>query len=449
MYFGHEKPLVNLVRYQVIEKITSTASILLVNEAFSSKYSNYKNLISYKSSWTAKDKNTYYDYELCLNYFTKRNKSLNIFLINRFFGPYKIVNHKTFFNSLKYFYHSLTSIRFTIIKKAYGKDSEYLLSLLRNQKIIESNDTQIFADVLSKNGIEKVVIFSTLSDPSIFDMVKACIINKIEVVIIPDCWDNISTAYSIPKGISKIYLWSDQQIKEVEKFFSSLKLKSEKIGTYRINLEANRMILSERKKHFNKNDINILYIGGYFLENQYANFEDVVNALKEFLKIYHCHINLVIRNYPFKKQTIEHGGLKELDYFDSILHVDGVTFLQTKHLKLEEDLKTTNIIISELSTASLEAAFSCVSTLFICSSRSPKRLDTKKSMRFTYANDLKKYFNVIDLDNGFSDLFLALSNAYEELNFLFLKNNAVEKTFKELSFFAEPFDFNKWHEITT
>jgi hypothetical protein len=333
--------------------------------------------------------------------------------------------------------------------KSLKKDSEFLLELLRSSNTINSNDTGTFAEILRKNEIEKVLIFSTLSDPTIFDIINACIIREIESIVLPDCWDNISTAYSIPKGLSKIYLWSDQQVEEISNFFPILKLKSEKIGSYRINIDNSKMILKERRRNFKKESINILYLGGYFLEDQKYIYKFLIDSLEDLQKINNCKIIITIRNYPYKKQTSEHGQFDYSSVFDYSQNSENISIVRSENLSLNDDLCTTDITICELSTAALEAAFSAVPTIFVNSKQSVKRLDTNKAFNFTFAQDLAKYFQVICLDdeNAGNKLLSALVSALENYDRLLLSANLIETTFQNLSFFAEPFNFDKWKNI--
>lgn len=446
IYFGSEKPLINLIRYKALDKLIPRSSLMLVNKNFFSKYSDFSNLICYESSWTDKSKGIYYDHELCLNMLTKRNKTLNIFLINRFLGPYKLTNHKIFFTSVKYFFRMLASLNLKVIMKSSKKDSEFLLELLRYSNTIHSNDTDTFTEILRKNEIKKVLIFSTLSDPTIFDMVDACVMRDIESIVIPDCWDNISTAYSIPKDLSKIYLWSDQQLEEISNFFPILKLKSEKIGSYRINIDNSKVILRERRRNFKTDSINMLYLGGYFLENQKFIYKFLIDSLKDLQKIKKCKITITIRDYPYKKQTSENGYSDNSYIFDCLQNSENISIVRSENLSLDDDLCATDISICELSTAALESAFSAVPTIFINSKQSVKRLDTNKAFNFTFAQDLAKYFQVICLEdkNPGNELLSGFLNVLENYDRLLLSDNLIETTFQNLSFFAEPFNFDKW-----
>lgn len=449
VYFGHEKPLSNLISYAALNFVIPDSALKLLNNMDFSKYANISNKIDFKSSWRSTDKETFYNHLLINNFLSKRNKPLDIFLFNKFFGPYKLQKPSSFFKSLKYFLQIITRVNFKSLNKSYSKNAETLLDQLRLNKRISANDCQAFMRVLQQNSISKVLIVSTLSDPSIFDLVRVCDNLGITCFILPDCWDNISTTYGIPENFTKIFLWSEQQRRDIIQFFPSLRDKVEIIGTYRINLEVSKINYKQRLDSIKQNQFNILYLEGYFFENRINIFNFLVKAIDMVKQFKGIEVNITYRPYPLKKQTIGNSESNKPLNFNALKANANLRIMSSLNTKLSEDLQSSDLIISELSTAGLEAAFKAIPVLFVSSSSSPKRLDSNKSYEFTYAKDLYDYFNVVKVEEYNS---IEILSEYLQKIFILKKHSdydplVVDKIFSDLEFFAKPFDFPKWSKL--
>jgi len=456
VYFGHEKPLSNIVRYGSLKRLIEPESVILVEEKFSSKYIDSMNidnlnLVSITSTWSDKDKNLFYDHQLIINFLNKNNKSLNIYLKNRVFGPFKIKSKRTLIDSLKYLFNFIININFRIILICRRRSTESLLDLLRLNKYLKGDDRKTFDKILDRHKISRVIIFTTLSDPSVFDLVEVCAAKKIQCILLPDCWDNISTAYSIPKNVSHIYVWSAQQMRDIQKYFPDLELRSEIIGTYRLDIQKSKRIYNEKIKATPKDGIRILYLGGYHLV-------ETTNALSYIMKIVcNLEINLkfnvevIIRGYPFKKQT---GGKLEqpIDLtLENYNNLSSIKYLISTKNDLAEDLMYADLVVSELSTAGLESAFFGLPVIFINSNRSLKWLSTKKAFEFSYSKDLFNFFQIVNItsDNGEKILGESLRTIILSRKDLANVDFLIEEVFQKLKFLGEPFDFNRWHQITS
>jgi hypothetical protein len=111
-----------------------------------------------------------------------------------------------------------------------------------------------------------------------------------------------------------------------------------------------------------------------------------------------------------------------------------------------KDLIDVDLVISESTTAGLEAAFNLKPVLFVYSKRSRKYIDTKRSYDFSYSQDLIKYFHVIDFDS--TDCKKKLIAFLEDLCFK-IGNKHMEINRSEfLEYFGQPFDFNAWEKLS-
>jgi hypothetical protein len=451
VYFGHAKPLSNLIRYGTLKKLIDPKSVILMEEKFSSQYADIKNSVTITSTWADKDKNLFYDHQLLINFLNKKNKSLNIYLKNKLFGPFKIKSIRTLINSFRYLFNFLIKINWRIILSGRRQSTETLLYLLRLHNYLRADDRGAFSAILDQHKISKVIIFTTLSDPSIFDLVEACTIKKIQCILLPDCWDNISTAYSIPKNVSNIYVWSAQQFRDIQVFFPDLELKCEIIGTYRLDIQESKKFYNKKIKTISRNVIRILYLSGYHLESTKYTLDSIVKTLSDTGMNFKFDIEVIIRSYPYKKQTNGTSDqsidltLANYKYFSNI------RYLVSRRNELVDDLMYADFVVSELSTAGLESAFYGLPVIFINSNRSSKRLTTNKAFEFSYSKDLYYFFTIANISSGKGKIVLknsirSLISSQKKLTNI---DYLIEDVFKKLEFLGQPFDYKKWDKITS
>jgi len=442
VYFGHEKIIYNLNSYQMLEKLFNDKFIMLIPSRFNKELFSSQNTISCSILWEPQEERLFWNYLLWANFLTKRNTSLNMFLRVNFFGTSKIYNTKSLIIALKNAFRMLTSINWWILRKVYRYDSSEILGFLRTHKIIKSNCVSFFVDVIRLNQISKVFIISTFNDPSIFDLVEACDSLGIPVIVLPESWDNISTSISIPYKITGLYVWSDQQSREVREYYPELMQKTHIIGSYRITnaINAKKLVMNNT---LSKKSIKILYLEGYYLEDIINVMNKLMVVLTQIEQFKLFDIEIIYRNYPLKKQTDYNFIRIDLSKL-KLPHNISVKY-STKN-RLWEDLENTDLVISESTTAGLEAAFQLKPIIFIYSKRSKKYVDTKRSYKFSYASDLKKYFSVIDIDSKTSEKVLAL-----EINNLILNSELNDAKMNNrlviLDYFGKPFDFSIWKEL--
>jgi len=442
VYFGHEKIIYNLNSYQMLEKLFNDKFIMLIPSRFNKELFSSQNTIISSILWEPQEERLFWNYLLWANFLTKRNTTLNMFLRVNCFGTSKIYNAKSVISALKNAFRMLTTINWFILRKIYRYNSSEILGFLRTNKIIKSNCVSLFKDVIRLNTISKVFIISTFNDPSIFDLVEACDSLGIPVIVLPESWDNISTSIAIPHKINGLYVWSDQQTREVREFYPELVQKTHVIGSYRITnaINANKLMINN---NLSKKSIKILYLEGYYLEDIINVMNKVLTALTQNEQFKFFNIEIIYRNYPLKKQTDSNFIRNDLS---KLKLPQNISVKNSRKNRLWEDLEDTDLVISESTTAGLEAAFQLKPVIFIYSKKSRKYIDTKKSYKFSYASDLKKYFSLINIDGKNFEKVLAL-----EINNLIvnpeLNDAKTNHRSVTLDFFGKPFDFEIWKEL--
>jgi len=442
VYFGHEKIIYNLNSYQMLEKLFNNKFIILIPSRFEKGSFSSENIISSPISWEPRDEKLFWNYLLWANFFTKKNTTLNMFLRVNFLGTSKIYNTKSLLIALKNVFRMLTSINWPILRKIYRWNSSEILRSLRTHKIIKSNCVSFFLEVIRLNQIKKVFIISTFNDPSIFDLVEACDSLDIPVIVLPESWDNISTSISIPHKLTGLYVWSDQQYKEVAQYYPELLQKTHIIGSYRITRAINYR-KPELNNSLSKKSFKILYLEGYYLEDITNVMNKLLVVLEQIKQISLFDIEIIYRSYPLKKQTDPYFVRNDLS---KLKLPNNISIKRSSETNLWEDVENVDLIISESTTAGLEAAFQLKPILFIYSKKSKKFVDTKRSYKFSYASDLKKYFKLIDIDSITSQNILSteINNLIFNSEINDTKNNDRLVT---LDYFGKPFDFNFWKEL--
>lgn len=426
----------------MLEKLFNSKFIMLIPSRFNKESFSSQHTISCSISWEPQEERLFWNYLLWANFLTKRNTSLNMFLRVNSFGTSKIYNTKSLIFALKNAFRMLTSINWLVLRKIYRYDSSDILKFLRTHKIIKSNNVSLFVDVIRLNQISKVFIISTFNDPTIFDLVEACDSLGTPVIVLPESWDNISTSISIPHKITGLYVWSDQQSSEVRDYYPDLVQKTHVIGSYRITHAIN-FRKPVMKNTLSKKSFKILYLEGYYLEDILNVMNKLLAVLTQIEQFRLFDIEIVYRNYPLKKQTDPNFVRNDLSKL-KLPH--NISVKNSRNKGLWEDLENTDLVISESTTAGLEAAFHIKPIVFIYSKKSKKYVDTKRSYKFSYASDLKRYFSVIDIDSKNYEKVLAL-----EMNNLILNselNDAkVNNQLVILDYFGKPFDFRIWKEL--
>lgn len=447
VYFGQEKLLVNLTSYGMFEKIIHKKFIVLMPENLSLKFNWISKKITFKKLSTIEDQSAFFDYLLLYNFFTRRNKSLNKYLRVNFLGTSKIYDLKSFILTLKNVIKKLTSINLFMLFKFHRKDSVQILNILRSYRIVRSNDTNSFLEILKSLEIDKVFILTTFTDITIYDLIDACNQLSIPVYVLPESWDNISTSISIPSNLTELLVWSDQHYKEVSEFYPELIARTKIIGSYRITNAVSQRELKNTKvitRPIPKTRFKIVYLEGYFLEDVNHILNTVLDVIPQIKSLNLSIIEIIYRKYPLQKQTLERIWGTKLDVGSREYRVN---MRISEGTSLMTDLIDVDLVISESTTAGLEAAFHLDPVLFVYSKKSKKYIDTKKSYDFPYSQDLKKYFRIIDFDS--LDCKKNLMAVLPDLCFKIENKHMEENRSEFLEYFGKPFNFNAWEKLSS
>lgn len=446
VYFGQEKPLVNLISYDLFEKIVNDKFIVLLPDNLSEKFEWIKKKITYRKLSTNEDQTIFFDYLLLCNFITRRNKSLNKYLRVNFLGPSKIYNITSFFLALKNVIRKLTSINLLVLFRICNQDSVQILKILRRDRIIKSDNTNSFLEILETLEIDKVFIFTTFSDLTIYDLINSCDQLGISTYVLPESWDNISTSISIPENLTELLVWSNQHLKEVAEFYPKLVTKTKIIGSYRITNAVSKREFTSTKAIVQpalKTKFKIVYLEGYFLEDVNYILNTVLDVMPQIKRFDLSFVEIIYRRYPLKKQTLDGIVSTKLDIDSRQFRVK---FKISEGTGLMTDLTNADLVISESTTAGLEAAFHLNPVLFVYSKKSRRYIDTKKSYDFSYSRDLEKYFDIIDFDSFDCTKYLIAAL----LNLCFKTEYEYEsiKRSQLLEYFGKPFNFNAWEELS-
>jgi len=442
-FLGTDKSFTNLVKYGYFEKIIKKDfTILSLNSSdVALKSAPTMNVISYDSNWSATNIDQFHLYLLLKNFITRNNKALNYDLRNRFLGPYKIKSIKTLTYSFKYFFHAVRKINWLFLLLNFNKSHHQILIQLRNKNFLDAGDYTYFYKILVENKITSVITLTPFRDPKIYDLAQACCDLNISLHILIECWDNISSGYGLPDYITQLYLWSEQQRLEILKFYPKYSTSTQIIGSYRrsYSLDFEKTIIS------NLDELNILYLEGYFYEDLNFILKLINNLLIESeLHISYKKVNIFVRRYPLKRQTIE---ISQNEDWIGTFTANNCIFTTKKSqiLDLNNEFQNIDLVFTELTTAGLEAKFRNIPTFFIGSHASPRFLDSAAGYTYPFAQQIKNSKSFFNLSYK-KDRLRLVTQLFE-----FKINRNLKQRFlnqnEDLNFYAEPFDFLKWNNL--
>ncbi len=449
-YIGNEKPIINIKKYGFFNEILKRQFITLTTHKILSKHSDLPNPIGFNSNWLPHEIEIFHLNLLWKNLFSRNNNGLNIDLRAKCLGPYKLRSLKILFHSLGYLRASISQTKWIPLIKLYNKSPNLFLNELRKLKKIGNGDTSQFKEILVNNDISNVITFSTFRDPKLYDLVTACNYKKIEIHVFIECWDNISTAYAIPTGITKIYLWSEQQRDEIKRFYPEYSNKIEVIGGYRINKAL--ISFKDQVQPKSKTRLNILYLEGYFYEDLTFITKKIIHLIEMHIKSYNhicSEVRMVFRRYPLKRQTTSINS--NLSFIESKFVIDKISFhlMESINLSLYDDLDQSDLVISELTTAALEAAFTRKPVIFISAKKSPRFLDSSRGYVYSFASKVHNHFYYIQFPR-FIPLRL-IPKYFKKANSKKLIYNALLESNSPISsildYYAIPFNFDRYSTI--
>lgn len=452
IYFGSEKPILNLIKYNFYNKLMKQKLITVTTTEIYSKYPQLPNTITYSSSWNARDIYSFTLHLLLFNFIKNINKGLFYDLRAFLFGPYKITSLKIFIMAVKYLINAFCSIKFTSILGNQRNSSDVIESL-RKSCTINSGDHDNFVKILKEVNASRVITISNFRDPKLFDLASACKELSIDLHVFVECWDNISTGYGVPTGVSHIYTWSSDQIYDFHKFNLGHMAQVQISGSYRRTYSENYKKFKFNNASTTKDsDLRILYLEGYFYEDLNFSMGKIVEAinLTNEGKGPSRNIKIVIRNYPLKRQSID----LNLNYYSKLKIADEyskfIEFETSQGKNLNEDFERADLVLSELTTAGLESAFREIPVVFLGSHSSVRFLDSMAGYNYSFAQPIKHNLEILNLSSKgdvkklklIFELSLDTKPNYMHSNFKLLLTD------KEQDKFSIPFDFELWARLT-
>jgi len=448
-YIGIEKPIINIKKYGFFKNLIKKEFVTLTTFNILEKHSDLPNVQGFTSKWSFKDTEIFHLNLLWRNFFNRKNTGLKMDLRVRCFGPYKIKTLSNLISSFGYLKNIIFQTKWSKVILLRNKSPNLLLNDLRKSTKIGNGDLDQFKKILVRNKISNVVTFSSFRDPKLYDLVMACNELKVDIYVFIECWDNISTAYSIPSGITKIFLWSTQQKNEINKFYPEYTNKAEVIGGYRIN---KALEFAKKRSTLTINsykNLSLLYLEGYF----YEDLNYVINKLMDLI-IFHAkkqriglrEVNLIIRRYPLKRQSsivkINKSNLERKITIENI----NFNIRESKKINLYDDFLEADLVLSELTTAGLEAAFGGLPVIFVSSKKSPRFLDTSKGYEYSFANKISRHFSYIKFRRFFSIKLIPIipKQSIFEKSGLSKFKVASKLRIRDLDYYAKPFNFMEW-----
>ena len=241
------------------------------------------------------------------------------------------------------------------------------------------SDKKKMIDLFSRENPDLVLIQSTLSDLSLYNVLT--ILEKLSLpsILIVDSWDNIGSRPVLPKEVQRYLVQSSQQSYLAKKVYG---LESEKVtlfGTPRIS-QVYRTKLSK-----NEGVLRIGYLQGLPADDLEINLRMLEKSVNCFLKhqILFSDYLIEIRGYPIKaeKAKINIGCTSEA--FSQKVKV------QSPSESLLELFRESDVIVSEITTAGIEAACFGMPTIFIASNSQRIYLNGTRILRSFHSSDLE------------------------------------------------------------
>jgi len=442
MFIGSEKVIKNFHRYGYESIFLPRHLIIATTKNIADNYPELQEKILFDSNWSSKDTQVLHLYFLWKNFFEKKNRALNYELRNRIFGPYKITTLKKFYVACKYLKNTLCAIHWIFFFKNYKVSNQRLLKALRENKFIGPGDVNLYKNIIQRNLIEKIVLFTPFRDPKLYDLAEACEESNCELHIFPESWDNISSGYGLPDKITKLYIWSAQQQRDLQRYYPNHAKNALIAGSYRRNY-ANKFI--QEKNQYRDKIFRILYVEGYFYENLNFVFNKIRHALSLALIDKNIkQIEIIVRRYPLKRQTVDYQEVADWIGEFKLNDIE-VIIAESVEPNLNSDFLDKSLVISELTTAGLEACFRQLPTIFIGCNKSEKFLDSVRGYKFSFAEDLilEGLFVNLNRKHDFYKFVTILSQLLTELG------DTVEISIhlSNVNFYAELFDFDAWNRL--
>ena len=258
------------------------------------------------------------------------------------------------------------------------------------------SDKNLIRNLLSSEAPDLVVIQSTLSELPLYNIVSSLNRMSCPSLLIVDSWDNIGTRPLIPRDVNKYLVQSPQQA------FLATTL-------YKLNPEQVRLFGTPRIPRIydvpaiqGGSVLRIGYLQGLPADDLELNIKNLQDILYKFLKekSHYSDFILVVRNYPIKADKVkEHVSLISEALGSRVIP-------QSADETLQDLFNQSHVIISEVTTAGLEAACAGIRTIFIASNSARVYMNGQRLLQSFHSFDLEtRGFNIlrgVDLNEDFS-----------------------------------------------
>jgi hypothetical protein len=277
---------------------------------------------------------------------------------------------------IKYLKQPLRTI-FTIMREG---------SLPSDKIRLPAFDEMQICNLLESEKPDCVVIQSTLSDLTLYNILYLLQSFACPSLVIVDSWDNIGTRPMIPNETNKYLVHSQQQILVANKVYGLEPAKMTLFGTPRI--PQIREVLSVKRKSV----IRIGYLQGLPADDLELNLKNLTQSMQAFLQSQELYseFTILIRPYPIKTDKVLASVLSISNQFGNRVAI------QSLEHSLEDLFECVDFIVSEVTTAGIEAACAGLPTIFIASN---------SHNLYMNGETLLKSFHSIDLEpKGFAVL---------------------------------------------
>jgi len=385
------------------------------------KFKNYQASVpsqftQVESVWDPDSQTTFYTMLLCFRFFFAKGQRKHFSQWLRYFlfgnqnsiGNFRSFLIKLFRVAVFLFNHmsSLPLFWYSIIR--FGSFPSKCVR-------VPVEDREQFFAVLDKACPEFVIIQTTLCDLSTFNLINLLKQKNIASLVLVDSWDNIGSKPMIPKDIEKLLVQSPQQRSLALEVYGLQDSQISLFGTPRISRIRNVKSLRKHKV------LNVGYLQAMpadDLEFNIGIIHQLLNKLLLELRTYD-DFTIVIRAYPIKS-------------FEKRMLIDGLLTskfgnrvkIQSKFESMETLLSDSDLIVSEVTTAGIEAACEGLRTVFIATDSNRTYLNGRRALNSLHAHDLR--------DRGFR----ILEGKNVEVDYVSLKEVFQQYSMPNVEYFA-------------
>jgi len=265
--------------------------------------------------------------------------------------------------------HPLLAI-FSIIKHG-SMPSNYL-------KFPES-DNESFHKKVIESQADFVIIQTTFAEISLYNLIGLLNINDIPYLVLVDSWDNIGSKPVIPLDIRKLLVHSPQQYEFAQVIYGFRQNQLQILGTPRIPK------LEKLQDDLIGGTLRIGYLQGSPSDDLDMNLGTIFQLIKRLIDQENKFVDfeILIRKYPMKKENLD--GLKK----NLGLRYEQVVRFQPQSQSIDDFFSSSDFIISEITTAGLEAAYKGIRTLFIASNSKKTYMNGSRAMMSVHSHELQ------------------------------------------------------------